>query len=246
MTTPQVTVITGGGRGIGAATALRLARLGHALVINYLVDADAALAVAARARAAGAPSVVVLPGDVSDPEDAGALFARAVDTFGAVTGLVNNAGSTLHIGRLADTDPAVIRRVIDVNLTGAVFCARMAARLMTNGGCIVNVSSAAATIGSAGEYVHYAAAKAGVDALTVGLAKELAPQGIRVVGVAPGVVETEIHAAAGDPGRTARVTGRIPMGRVGRPDEIAGTIAWLFGPDADYVTGTTIRVAGGL
>lgn len=245
MTTSPVTVITGGGRGIGAAAAIRLAALGHHLIINYLADRGAAEATAGRVREVGGQAVVV-PGDVADPDQVEALFDAATDAFGVVTGLVNNAGSTLHIGPLADTDPAVIQRVIEVNLIGAVLCAREAARRMTAGGCIVNVSSAAATLGSPGEYVHYAAAKAGVDALTVGLAKELAPRGIRVNGVAPGMIETQIHAAAGDPGRTTRVVGRIPLRRVGLPDEIAGGIAWLFGPDAGYTSGTTIRIAGGL
>jgi glucose 1-dehydrogenase len=247
---PQpVTVITGGGRGIGAATAMHLAGLGHAVALSYLADQSAAQGVIAAVRDAGGNALAV-PGDVCDADAVDVLFATAAD-LGPVTGLVNNAGLTAHIGDLADTPTDVIRRVLDVNLLGTVLCARRAAQIMSTarggmGGAIVNVSSAASTLGSPHEYVHYAAAKAGVDALTVGLAKELAGQGVRVNAVAPGVVRTEIHAAAGDPDRLQRVLPRIPIGRIASPDEIAPAIAWLLGPDAGYVTGATIRVAGGL
>ena len=175
----------------------------------------------------------------------------ASETLGPVRFLVNNAGATLHIGDLADTPVATIKAVIDVNLLSVILCARRAARVMSTnrggaGGAIVNVSSAAATLGSAHEYVHYAAAKAGVDALTVGLAKELAGEGIRVNAVAPGLALTEIHAAAGAPDRARRAAGRVPLGRAADAREIAVAIAWLLGPDATYVTGTVLRVAGGL
>ncbi len=245
-----VTVITGAGRGIGAATARRLAALGHHLVLNYLRDSQSCAAVAQQAAAAGIQTLLVRA-DVARPDDVDRLFGAAAERFGTISGLVNNAGSTLHIGPLADTPVDTIRRVVEVNLLGAVLCSRAAARIMSidlggAGGTIVNVSSAAATTGSPNEYVHYAAAKAGVDALTVGLAKELASQGIRVNGVAPGPIRTEIHAAAGDPGRLERIADRIPAGRVGEPDEVAGAIAWLLGPDAGYVSGTTIRIAGGM
>ena len=154
-------------------------------------------------------------------------------------------------GDLADTPVATIEQVIGGNLLGAVLCARRAAQVMSTsrggaGGVIVNVSSAAATLGAAREYVRYAAARAGVDAPTVGLAREPAEQGVRVNGVAPGLIETGIHAAAGDPDRLTRVVGRVPMGRAGQPDEIAPAIAWLLGPESSYVTGATLRVAGGL
>ena len=244
-----VTVITGGGRGIGAATALHLAGIGHAVALNYLRDRAAAEGVVATIRAAGGRAVAI-PGDVAEADAVDALFAAAAE-LGPVTGLVNNAGLTAHIGDLADTPVEVVRLVVDVNLLGAVLCARRAAQVMATsrggqGGAIVNVSSAAATLGSAHEYVHYAAAKAGVDALTVGLAKELADQGVRVNAVAPGLIRTGIHAAAGDPDRLQRVLSRIPMGRVGEPAEVAPAIAWLLGPEASYVTGASIRVAGGL
>lgn len=248
--TPRpLTVITGGGRGIGAATAAQLVRHGHDVVLGYVSDRVAAGEVVAAARAAGARALAVR-GDVADEDDVEALFAAAA-TLGQVTGLVNNAGLTAHIGDLTKTPVSVVRPVVEVNLIGALLCARRAAQVMSTsrggvGGAIVNVSSAAATLGSAHEYVHYAAAKAGVEAMTVGLAKELADQGVRVNAVAPGMVRTGIHAAAGDPERLERVLPRIPLGRVGEPDEIAPAITWLLSTDAGYVTGASIRVAGGL
>lgn len=244
-----LTIVTGGGRGIGAATAMHLASHGHDVVLGYLGDHASAGQVVAAVQAAGARAVAV-PGNVADENDVGELFEAAA-AMGTVTGLVNNAGLTAHVGDLADTPVAMVRSVVEVNLLGALWCARRAAQMMSTarggrGGAIVNVSSAAATTGSPHEYVHYAAAKAGVEALTVGLARELADQGVRVNAVSPGIVRTTIHAAAGDPGRLGRVLPRIPMGRVGEPTEIAPAIAWLLGPEASYVTGTSIRVAGGL
>jgi NAD(P)-dependent dehydrogenase (short-subunit alcohol dehydrogenase family) len=246
----RVTIVTGAGRGIGAATALQLAQSGHDVVVNYRQDEQAAERVVRMALAAGAKAVAVRA-DVTSADDVERLFATAVEALGPVTGLVNNAGATLHIGDLADTPVAIVQAVIDVNLLGAILCAREAALLISTrrggaGGAIVNVSSAAATLGSAHEYVHYAAAKAGVDALTVGLAKELAGEGIRVNAVAPGLVRTHIHRAAGDPDRPDRLATRIPLGRAGEPEEIASAIAWLLSPAASYVTGTVLRVAGGL
>jgi NAD(P)-dependent dehydrogenase (short-subunit alcohol dehydrogenase family) len=239
----MLTVITGGGRGIGAATALRLAEDGHDLVIAYVHDVGAAETTAERVRSLGV-SCRSVQCDVTDEHQVDRLFERAAEV-GQVTGLVNNAGSTLHLGDLADTPVEVIRRVIDVNLTGAVLVARRAVQAMTDGGAIVNVSSGAATLGSPHEYVHYAAAKAGVDALTHGLAQEVAPRGIRVNAVAPGIVRTDIHAAAGDPGRLERVACSVPLGRVGEPEEVAEAIAWLLGDRCPYATGATLRVAGG-
>lgn len=238
-----LTVVTGGTRGIGAATALRLARDGHDLVLSYLSDRDAARATGERVRASGV-RVELVQTDVSEAEQVDALFDAAA-ALGQVTGVVNNAGATLHIGDLAETPVDVIRRVIEVNLTGAVLVARRALQNLTDGGAIVNVSSGAATLGSPHEYVHYAAAKAGVDALTVGLAEEVAPRGIRVNGVAPGIVRTSIHAGAGDPDRLERVADRVPWGRVGEPEEVAAAIVWLLGDDCPYATGATLRVAGG-
>ena len=187
--------------------------------------------------------------DITTDEGIQALFGAARG-FGQVTGLVNNAGATFHIAPLTDTPIDVVRRSVDLNLTAPLLCAREAARVMSRsrggaGGVIVNVSSGAATIGSPGEYVHYAATKAGIDALTLGLGTELAPDGVRVVGVAPGHIRTRMHADAGEPGRLERVAPLIPMRRPGEPEEVAETIAWLMSDAASYVTGTTLRVAGG-
>ncbi|MEU3340226.1 SDR family oxidoreductase [Streptomyces sp. NPDC006668] len=241
-----VTVVTGGSRGIGAATCLRLAADGHDVVIGYVRDADAAGEVAAGVREAGGRAVTVRV-DVSVEADVERLFETAEGELGPVTGLVNNAGVTGLLGRLADTDAATLRRVVDVNLLGTLLCSRRAAQLMTarGSGAIVNVSSGAATLGSPGEYVHYAAAKAGVDALTLGLAKELGPDGIRVNAVAPGAIDTEMHAAMGDPDRARRMAATIPLRRPGRAEEIAAAIAWLLSPEASYTTGAVLRVAGG-
>jgi glucose 1-dehydrogenase len=233
-------VVTGGTRGIGAAITRALVADGHEVVASYARDDASAMALADELDA-----VTTVRADVTTTEGLDTLFAAA-ERVGPLTGLVNNAGATLHIGPLAETDPDVIRSVIDLNLTAAVLCARRAVQAMTGGGTIVNISSGAATLGSPGEYVHYAAAKAGVDALTLGLGKEVAPLGIRVVGVAPGTIRTDIHADAGDPGRPDRVAARVPLGRAGEPDDVAGAVAWLFRPEAAYVTATTIRITGGL
>jgi NAD(P)-dependent dehydrogenase (short-subunit alcohol dehydrogenase family) len=245
-----ITIVTGAGRGIGAATALHLAQIGHDVTVNYRQDRAAADRVVAMAQASGARAIAV-QADVTQEDDVARLFAMTRENLGPAKCLVNNAGATLHIGDLADTPVATIRAVIDVNLLSAILCARRAALLMSisrggAGGAIVNVSSAAASLGSAHEYVHYAAAKAGVDALTIGLAKELAGDGIRVNAVAPGVARTDIHAAAGAPDRAERAAVRIPLGRAADAREIAVAIAWLLGPEATYVTGAILRVSGGL
>ncbi|NHC13063.1 SDR family oxidoreductase [Motilibacter deserti] len=245
-----VTVVTGASRGIGAAIALRLAAAGHDVAVNYRSDRDAAGDVVAAVTATGARAVAVR-GDVTDEAAVEELFATAQDRLGPVTGLVNNAGATLHVGDLADTPASVVREVVELNLVAVLLCARRAAQLMSvrrggPGGVIVSLSSAAATLGSPHEYVHYAAAKAGVDAMTVGLAKELAEDGIRVNAVAAGTVRTRIHADAGDPGRPDRVAPRIPLRRPGTADEIAAAVAWLMGAEATYATGAVLRVAGGL
>ncbi|GHI83660.1 SDR family NAD(P)-dependent oxidoreductase [Streptomyces xanthophaeus] len=241
-----VTVVTGGSRGIGAATCLRLAADGHDLALGYLRDASAAEAVAARVRAAGARCVTVRA-DTAQESDVERLFDVAGGELGTVTGLVNNAGVTGPLGRLADARTEDLRRVVEVNLLGYLLCCRRAARDMAEagGGAVVNVSSAAATLGSPGDYVHYAATKAATDALTVGLAKELGPDGIRVNAVAPGIIETDMHTAMGDPDRPARAAAGIPLRRPGRPEEVSGAIAWLLSADASYTTGAVLRVSGG-
>jgi len=244
-----LTVVTGGSRGIGAATVLALAREGHDVVFSFRSDQESADRVRTAASEAGARCIAV-QADVTEQGNVERLFSAAAG-LGTVTGLVNNAGLTAHLGDLADTPVEVIRNVIEVNLVGVVLCAREAVRAMSirrggRGGAIVNISSAAATLGSPHEYVHYAAAKAGVDALTAGLAKEVAEDGIRVNAVAPGIVNTDIHAAAGDPGRAQRLVARIPMGRPAEPEEIVPAIVWLLGSDAGYASGTVLRVTGGV
>lgn len=245
----RVTLVTGGSRGIGAAIARRLAVEGHDVVITYLQDSVAAERVAADVRAAGRRALCV-QADMAVEADIDAAFAAAVTEFGCLTGLVNNAGVTGFAGRLADQDPAAIRQVFNVNCTAVMLCCRQAVRLMATsmggaGGCIVNITSGAATIGSPGEYVHYAASKAAIDAATVGLSKELGPDGIRVNAVAPGAIRTELHAAGGQPDKAERVGGATPLGRPGEPEEIANAVAWLMSEEASYVTGAILRVAGG-
>ncbi|RST06460.1 SDR family oxidoreductase [Streptomyces sp. WAC07149] len=246
MSRRPVTVVTGGSRGIGAAACVRLAAEGHDLALGYARDSAAAEATAERVRAAGGRCVTVR-GDTSREDAVERLFDTARAELGPVTGLVNNAGVTGPLGRLADARTEDLRRVVEVNLLGYLLCCRRAARDMAaaGGGAIVNVSSAAATLGSPGDYVHYAATKAAVDALTLGLSKELGPDGVRVNGVAPGIVETGMHAAMGDPDRPAKAAAGIPLGRPGQPEEIAGAIAWLLSGDASYTTGAVLRVAGG-
>jgi glucose 1-dehydrogenase len=241
-----VTVVTGGSRGIGAATCLRLAAEGHDVAVGYVRDSAAAESVAEGVRAAGTRAVTVR-GDTSVEADVDRLFAVTERELGPVTGLVNNAAVTGPLGRLADVDTATLRRVVDVNVLGTLLCARRAARLMTprGEGVIVNISSGAATLGSPGEYVHYAATKAAVDTLTLGLAKELGPDGIRVNAVAPGVIDTEMHAAMGDPDRAGRMAAAVPLRRAGQPEDVAAAVAWLMSPDAAYTTGAVLRVAGG-
>jgi NAD(P)-dependent dehydrogenase (short-subunit alcohol dehydrogenase family) len=242
---PGVVVITGAGRGIGAATALAAARAGYAVGVNYLGDAAAAAGVVERIAAAGGRAVAV-QADIAEPAAVARLFDAVEDALGPVTALVNNAGTTGRITRFVELDLATLRRVIDVNLVGCMLCSQEALRRWRAGGAIVNVSSIAAATGSPGEYVHYAATKAAVEAFTRGLAREVAGEGVRVNAVSPGTVQTGIHAAGGDPERPARVAARIPLGRVGAPEEIAAAVLWLLSEAASYTTGSVLTVAGGL
>jgi NAD(P)-dependent dehydrogenase (short-subunit alcohol dehydrogenase family) len=239
-----VTIVTGGSRGIGAAVCERIAADGHDVVVGYRSDDLAAGKVAAAVRAAGRRCLTVRV-DTADERAVDALFATAAQRLGTVTGLVNNAGVSGPNGRLADADAEGMRQALGVNVLGYLLCARRAVRDMsrTGGGAVVNISSAAATIGSPGQYVHYAAAKAAVDAMTVGLSKEVAADGIRVNCVAPGTIWTDFHA---DPERPAKVAAGIPLGRAGQPHEIAGAVSWLLSADAAYTTGAVLRVAGGM
>lgn len=241
-----VTAVTGGSRGIGAAIATRLAKDGHHIAIGYHSDAESAEKVAETVRATGAGvRCVTVRMDTAEEADVDRLFETAAAELGPVTGLVNNAGIGAPVGPLAEADVAAMRRALDVNVLGYLLCARRAIRDMKRtgvGGGIVNISSAAATLGAPGEYVHYAAAKGAVDTMTVGLSKEVAADGIRVNAVAPGVIWTEFHA---DPERPAKLAAGIPLGRSGHPDEIAAAVAWLLSAEASYATGTILRVAGG-
>lgn len=245
----EVVIVTGGSRGIGAATALLAAQRGWAVGVGYRDDGDAATAVVAACKAAGAAAAAV-QGDVADEADVVRLFDTVGSELGPVTGLVNNAGVVVGQGRVDELSTDRLRQVLAVNVFGAFLCAREAVRRMSTrhggaGGCIVNVSSRAAVLGSPTEYVDYAASKAAVDTLTVGLAKEVAAEGIRVNAVRPGLIRTEIHARAGDPGRLDRIGSTVPMGRAGEPAEVAAAIVWLLSAEASYVTGTFIDVSGG-
>jgi NAD(P)-dependent dehydrogenase (short-subunit alcohol dehydrogenase family) len=240
-----VIIVTGGSQGIGAATAVRLAADGHRIVLGYRTAAEAARTVTERIDAAGGRCLPV-PVDTTDEQAVLALFDAAEAAFGTPDGLVNSAGVTSTIGPLAEASAADLHRVLEVNVYGVLLCAREAARRFPTGGAIVNVSSGAATLGSPGEYVHYAASKGAVDTLTVGLAKELAPRGIRVNAVAPGIIRTGIHARSGAPDRADTAVGRIPLGRAGEPEEVAEAVAWLLSPAASYTTGAVLRMTGGM
>ena len=244
MTRP-VAIITGGGRGIGAATGLRLARDGHDVAFSYLSDDAAARETAERLRAAGAKCVAVRM-DTTVEAEVDELFDAAIAELGPVTGLVNNAGVTGPLTRLVDAKVEDLRRVVDVNVIGYLLCIRRAAREMAGrGGSIVNVSSGAATKGSPNEYVHYAGAKAAIDAFTNGLAQELGPDRIRVNSVQAGIVRTRIHADMGDASRVEVRGATLPLGRPGEPEDIANAIAWLLSEEASWTTGAVLRVAGG-
>jgi NAD(P)-dependent dehydrogenase (short-subunit alcohol dehydrogenase family) len=243
-----VCVVTGGGRGIGAATSLRLARDGWDLCLTWTAHEDAAKEVARSCRAAGA-RVAVVRADVSSEADVTAVFAAA-SALGPVRGLVNNAGTLGRQSRVEDLDADRIEHTLMVNAFGAILCAREAVRVMSTrrggrGGAVVNVSSRAAVTGGAEEYVDYAAAKAAVDALTVGLAREVAADGIRVNGVRPALIRTGIHANGGEPGRVDRLAPTVPMRRGGEPEEVASVVAWLLSDEPSYVTGAIVDVAGG-
>lgn len=242
-------IVTGGGRGIGAATARLAAGRGYAVCVNYLTNAEAADAVVRDIESAGGRAIAV-QANVAAEAEVERLFEIVDRDLGPVTALVNNAGLAGHIDRLDAASSETIRQVIEVNLFGTIWCARAAVRRMSTrhggtGGAIVNLSSGAASLGSPGNYVWYAAAKGAVDSFTIGLAREVAREGIRVNGVAPGYVKTEIHADSGMPDRLETEAPGVPLGRAAEPEEIAETILWLLSPAASYTTGATLRVAGG-
>ena len=240
-----VLLIAGGSRGIGAATAKLAGARGYDVAVNYKSNAKAAAAVVDAVKASGAKALA-LQGDMSVEADIERVFDAAARELGPITHFVHSSGIIGKMSPLADADPAVIREVIDVNLTGGMLCARAAVRRLSTakggpGGSIVLLSSIAAITSGAGEYVFYAAAKAGIDALTLGLAREVAKEGVRVNAIRPGPTDTEIH----EPGRLARVTPMLPMGRPGQPDEIAEAILFLLSDAASYISGAVLNVSGG-
>jgi NAD(P)-dependent dehydrogenase (short-subunit alcohol dehydrogenase family) len=245
----KVLLVTGGGRGIGAATCRLAAKAGYDLVVNYRSDRESAESLVSEIERAGGNAIAVAA-DVSKVEDLKHLFAE-VDRFGPLSGLVNNAGITGKSSRLDQASDQTILEAIAVNVSGAILAAREAVKRMSTkhggqGGVIVNVSSGAASIGSPDEYTWYAASKGAIDSFTIGLGREVASDGIRVVGVAPGLTDTEIHAlSTGDPGRLERIAPAVPMKRAGTAQEIAQTILFALSDSASYITATTIRVAGG-
>jgi NAD(P)-dependent dehydrogenase (short-subunit alcohol dehydrogenase family) len=238
-----VVLITGGGRGIGAATARRCAAAGWTVCLTYRADRDAAEALAAELGGAAVRA------DVAVEDDVRRAFAAA-DALGPLTGLVANAGIVAPRARVDELDARRVERMLAVNVLGAIVCCREAVRRMSTrhggaGGAIVLVSSAAARLGSPGEYVDYAASKAAVDTLGLGLAREVAGERVRVNVVRPGIIDTEIHASGGQPDRAAQLGADAPLGRAGSADEVAAAIAWLLGADAGYCTGSVLDVAGG-
>ena len=244
----RVLVVTGGSRGIGAATSLLAAERGYAVVVNYVGNVEAAEHVVAAIHAKGGVAVAVR-GDVSDPEDVEHIF-RAADRAGPLAGLVNNAGVVDVAARVDGMDVARLSRMFAVNITGSFLCAAAAIRRMSTrhggtGGAIVNLGSAASKLGSPGYYVDYAAAKGAIDTFTVGLALELAGEGVRVNAVRPGIIDTDIHAAGGEPDRAKTLAPTLPMARVGTVEEVARAILWLLSDEASYTTGTTLAVTGG-
>ena len=248
-TTKGLALVTGGGRGIGAAIALGAAELGYSVLVNFSNNRTAAEELVRRIEGSGGRALAI-QADVSDEAAVLDLFT-AVDKMGVpLTSLINNAGITGGFARVDQTHVETLRRVFDVNVVGTFLCSREAIRRMStryggSGGTITNVSSIAAKLGSAGEWIHYAASKGAIDTLTIGLARELADEGIRVNAVAPGLVATDIHAAAGDADRPHRLAPGIPMGRAGTPEEVAAAVLWLISPAASYVTGAIIPVGGG-
>lgn len=245
----EVLLVTGGSRGIGAATALLAARRGYAVAVNYTSNQAAADDVARAIRDAGGKALAV-QADVADEDQVLNLFAEVDAKLGRLTALVNNAGIVDRPERVEDMSFDRLRRMFDINVIGSFLCAREAIKRMSTrhggrGGAIVNVSSAASRLGAPGQYVDYAASKGAIDAFTIGLAKEVAADGIRVNAVRPGLIETEIHASGGLPNRVRDLVHQVPMQRGGSAEEVAAAIVWLLSPEASYTTMSLLEVSGG-
>lgn len=245
----KVMIVTGGSRGIGAATARLAAERGYAVCVNYRQDAAAASAVVADIEKAGSHAIAVA-GDMSSERDVIGMFETADAQLGTLAVLINNAGIVDRQSRVEDYTLERLQRMFAINITGAFLCAREAVRRMSTenggaGGAIVNVSSAAARLGGSGEYVDYAASKGAMDTMTIGLAKEVAAQGIRVNAVRPGLIYTDIHASGGEAGRVDRLKSAVPMQRGGTPQEVARVILWLASDEASYTTGSLVECSGG-
>ena len=245
----KVMIVTGGSRGIGAATARLAAEWGYAVCVNYRRDADAAASVVADIEKAGSRAIAV-PGDMSSERDVINMFETTDAALGRLDVLINNAGIVDRQSRVEDYTLERLQRMFAINITGAFLCAREAVRRMSTknsgaGGAIVNVSSAAARLGGPGEYVDYAASKGAMDTMTIGLAKEVAAEGIRVNAVRPGLIYTDIHASGGEAGRVDRLKSGVPMLRGGTPQEVARVILWLASDEASYTTGSLVECSGG-
>jgi NAD(P)-dependent dehydrogenase (short-subunit alcohol dehydrogenase family) len=249
MSEEKILLITGGSRGIGAATARAAGREGYRVIVNYVADEKAAQQVVSDIEKAGGKAAPI-KADVGLEKDIQLLFETVEKKFGRLTHLVNNAGIIGRASSLVDADSATMRAVIDVNVTGAILVAREAVKQMSTarggkGGAIVNLSSMAASLGAPGEYTWYAASKGAIDSFTIGLSREVAKEGIRVNAVCPGLIETDIHASGGQPDRLKRIGHLTPIGRAGKAEEVAAAILWLLSDDASYVTGSNVRVTGG-
>ncbi|WP_372828103.1 SDR family oxidoreductase [Polaromonas sp.] len=245
----NIVLITGGSRGIGAATALLAARAGYAVAVNYSANSLAADEVVRQIRQGGGTAITV-QADVAEESQVLAMFEKVDAKLGRLTALVNNAGVVDRTERVDAMSVARLKRMFDINVIGTMVCAREAVKRMStryggDGGAIVNVSSAAARLGAPGQYVDYAASKGAVDTFTIGLAKEVAAEGIRVNAVRPGIIETEIHASGGLPDRARDLAPQVPMQRAGTAEEVARAIVWLMSEESSYTTGAMLDVAGG-
>lgn len=245
----EILLVTGGSRGIGAATALLAARKGYAVAVNYARDQAAADAVVRTIREGGGTALAV-QGDVADEQQVLRVFREVDEKLGRLTALVNNAGIVDRPARVDEMSLERLKRMFDINVIGSFLCAREAVQRMSTkhggrGGAIVNVSSAASRLGAAGQYVDYAASKGAIDVLTLGLAKEVGAEGIRVNAVRPGLIETEIHASGGLPDRVRDLAHQVPMQRGGTAEEVAQAIVWLLSPEAGYTTMSFLEVSGG-